>query len=564
LAETSRWRALDSCYPESAATVGKNVPIGATISQREPLSAGYWARIGAIAAAYYGSAKLGLDLAFATESVTAVWPPTGIALAALVLWGPRMWPGVLLGAFLANAWTAVPAVTVLGITCGNTLEAVVGAHLLRRFAVSPSLERVRDVLAFVGLAAVLSTTVSATIGVCSLIIGDEVQAGSFWSVWRVWWLGDMGGDLLVATAIMVAATHWPFRRLPGAPWEAVVLAGLSAGLSLVVFQREANLAYLLLPVLIWAVLRFWQPGVCAASLIVAGIGVAFTANDSGPFVRPNPDDSLLLAQTYFGVTGITMLLLAAVVTERRKAEDLARHIAATLQQSLVPRTLPDIPSVEVAARYRASGAAHRVGGDFYDVFEAGDGVWALAIGDVCGKGAEAAAVTALARYTIREAAVDESRPSAVLARLNAAIRRQRPANEFCTAAFLELRVRDGGADLVFATGGHPLPVLLRAGETAETVGHHGIALGIRPDPELTDERIELRPGDALLVYTDGLTDCFAPARMLGPEDIASIVSRFDGQPAEAIARGVEAAVLGDERAEPRDDIALLVLRLRPT
>jgi integral membrane sensor domain MASE1 len=525
------------------------------------LPLGYLLRIGAIAGAYYGSAKLGLDLAFATRSVTAVWPPTGIALAALVLWGPRMWPGVLLGALLANAWTGVPFGSVLGISVGNTLEAVVGAYLLRRYAVLPSLERVRDVLAFVGLAALLSTMVAATIGVVSLILGNEVEPESFWSVWRVWWLGDMGGDLLVATTILVAATHWPFSRLPGAPWEAVALAALAAGLSLFVFQRDANLAYVLLPVLIGAVLRFWQPGVCVASLIVAAIAVAFTANDTGPFIQPNPDDSLLLAQTYFGITGITMLLLAAVVTERKQAEDLARHIAATLQQSLMPRSLPAIPSLEIAARFRASGAAHRVGGDFYDVFPT-DGAWAVAIGDVCGKGAEAAAVTALARYTIREAAVDERRPSAVLARLNAAILRQRPANEFCTAALLQLRVREGRADLVLSSGGHPLPVLLRAGAKAQTIGHPGIALGIQAEPDLDDFEVTMHPGDALLVYTDGLTDCFAPAQMLTPDDIAAIVARLDGRSAEEIAQGIEAAVIGDRAAEPRDDIAFLVLRMQ--
>ena len=114
----------------------------------------YAGKIAVIAAAYYGSAKVGLDLAFATGSVTAIWPPTGIALAALCF-GAAVWPGVALGALLANAWTGVPLVTVLGITCGNTLEAVVGAYLLRRVAgFMPSLERVRDVLALVALAAV--------------------------------------------------------------------------------------------------------------------------------------------------------------------------------------------------------------------------------------------------------------------------------------------------------------------------------------------------------------------------------------------------------------------------
>lgn len=128
-----------------------------------------------------------------------------------------MWPGVALGALLANAWTGVPLVTVLGITCGNTLEGVVGAHLLRMADFRITLERVRDVLALVVLAAVGSTVIAATIGVGSLVIGDEVSIGHFGSVWRVWWLGDMGGDLLVAPLLMAAAAYWPFHGLPGRP-----------------------------------------------------------------------------------------------------------------------------------------------------------------------------------------------------------------------------------------------------------------------------------------------------------------------------------------------------------
>ena len=244
----------------------------------------YAAKLALIAGAYYGSAKLGLHLAFETPSVTAIWPPTGIALAALVLWGYRVWPGVALGALLANAWTGVPLVTVLGITCGNTLEGLAGAYLLRRVAFRPSLEGLRDVLVLV-LVAVASTTISATIGVFSLIAGDEASFGDFGSVWRTWWLGDIGGDLLVAPAIMVAATHWPFRRVPGRAPEAVVLAAVLVAVSTFVFSRETNLAYLVFPALIWAALRFWQPGATAASLLVASIAVVFT-NERGRSVRP--------------------------------------------------------------------------------------------------------------------------------------------------------------------------------------------------------------------------------------------------------------------------------------
>ena len=193
--------------------------IVAPIRSGRPTASG-WALV--LALVYFASAKLGLALAFSTASVTAVWPPTGIALAALVLWGRGLWPGVLLGAFLANVTTDVPVYTAAGIAVGNTLEALVGASLLDRFGFRPALPRLRDIFALVVLAAFLSTAVSATIGVASLSVGDSLSDGAL-SAWRVWWLGDMGGDLLVASLIFVLVTHWPYRDLPGSAAEALVL-----------------------------------------------------------------------------------------------------------------------------------------------------------------------------------------------------------------------------------------------------------------------------------------------------------------------------------------------------
>jgi integral membrane sensor domain MASE1 len=272
-------------------------------------------------------------LAFETGSVTAVWPPTGIALAAVLLWGYRVWPGVALGAFLANSWTGVPVYAVALISTGNTLEALGGAYLLRRLAdFRPSLERVRDVLALVGLAGVVSTMISATIGVGALLAASQISADEIGSVWRTWWLGDLGGDLVVAPVLLVAATHWPFRRAPGRLLEAVAFVAALVAVSLLVFSTSTPLIYLIFPLVIWAGLRFWQPGAAATSVIVAAIAIPFTESDMGPFAGHPPDERLLFAQTFVGVVGLTALVLAAVITERRQVEDTVEYIADTLQE----------------------------------------------------------------------------------------------------------------------------------------------------------------------------------------------------------------------------------------
>ncbi|HMC07677.1 MAG TPA: MASE1 domain-containing protein [Solirubrobacterales bacterium] len=523
----------------------------------------YLIKVVALAAVYYGAAKLGLSLAFAAPSVTAIWPPTGIALAALILWGYRVWPGVALGALLANSWTGVPFYTVGGIALGNTLEALAGAYLLCEVGdFRPSLERVVDVISLAILAGAVSTAISATVGVTSLLIGNEIGSGDIGSVWRTWWLGDMGGDLIVAPALLVAATQWPFRRAPGRPLEAVALALLAGGLSAVVFSSTNVFPYVLFPLLVWGALRFWQPGAAGATLLVAAIAIPLTEHDLGPFSGHSPDDRLLLAQTFLGVAGLTALVLAAVISERRRAEEAAERIAATLQESLLPTHLPAIPGIETAVDFRAAGERHLVGGDFYDVFEGEDGAWAVVVGDVLGKGATAAATTGLARYTLRAAAVQERRPSRVLGLLNDAILKQSP-DQFCTVAYGRLELEEtGGVSVTLSVGGHPLPLVLRADGQVEPVGRPGTLLGVLPRPELADHRAHLDPGDALVFYTDGLTEAYAPGRIVKRAALVAALQSSDGhRDAAAIVSEVEAAALGDGGGEPRDDIVLLVLRV---
>ena len=602
-----------------------------------------------VTGAYFATAKLGLQLASAHPSITAVWPPTGISLAALLIWGYRFWPGIALGAALANTFTGdVPAVAVLGITIGNTLEALTGAYLLRWAGFRPQLDRVRDVLALVVLAAGLSTMVSATIGVTSLWIGNQIEsAGDLPSAWRTWWLGDMGGDLLVAPVLLVLAGGIRLNTRRTRVAEACALACTLVGLSLIIFSRDAPLTYLVFPPLIWAALRFHQLGATLSGLVVAGIAVGFTEGDVGPFARSSADDSFLLSQTFTGVGAVAALLLAAITSERRRAEQklqaahqrlegkmeertaeldrsnkelelqglIARNMAEgvclirasdsvivyantelerilgygpgeldgqhvnvlnygpaglvtnvarrlseqtersgedtyevvnkkkdgtpvwcrlhtsafdhpeygrvwvavqediserkradLLERSFIPERLPEIPGVELAARFVPGGAGVEVGGDWYDVIELDNGCLGIVIGDVAGRGVQAAAVMAQLRNSLRAYAYESHPPATTLERLNTLTwNLDHGAMVMATAIYL---VYDPGSGLVrFANAGHLPPLHARPdGSTEFLEKGRSLPIGVRPRANYVEAEHLLVPGSKLLLYTDGLVE----------------------------------------------------------
>ncbi len=241
------------------------------------------------------------------------------------------------------------------------------------------------------------------------------------------------------------------------------------------------------------------------------------------------------------------------------------HVAQTLQASLLPAALPDIPGATLAAQYVASGEGMDVGGDFYDVFALDDGSWILVIGDVLGKGAEAAAVTALARYTVRAVAGRSPSPAATLAALNDEMLRQRnPDRRFVTAVLARLEpYADGGARLVVASGGHPPPVLLRASGDAEAVPCPGTLLGVEHDARSFDQEIELGPGDTLVLYTDGVTEA-SREHPLTPEDLGAALRASAPDGAAAVAREVVHLAEVGSAGAPRDDLAVLVVALDAT
>jgi PAS domain S-box-containing protein len=238
-----------------------------------------------------------------------------------------------------------------------------------------------------------------------------------------------------------------------------------------------------------------------------------------------------------------------------------RHIARTLQESLLPPELPAIGGVELAAVYQAAGEGTDVGGDFYDVFETAPGEWAVVMGDVCGKGPEAAAVTGLARYTIRAAAMRERAPSSILSILNDAIRRQREDLRFATVAYARMTRRNGHVEVEVACGGHPLPMVLRKDGRVETVGRPGTLLGIFEDAELADDSAILNPGDAFVLYTDGISQERSAGGALTEEDLGVKLAQTAGMPADEIADRFVASTAEENLSETRDDVAVLVLRV---
>ena len=251
---------------------------------------------------------------------------------------------------------------------------------------------------------------------------------------------------------------------------------------------------------------------------------------------------------------------AALAADNARLYGERTRVAQALQASLLPRELPTVPGFQVAARYHAAGEGNEVGGDFYDLFDTGDGGWAVVIGDVCGKGPEAAAVTGQARYTVRAAAMRQRRPSRVLDTLNEALRFQRDDARFCTVAFVRMRLTPSGARLTVACGGHPPPVILRRNGLVESVGRPGTLLGMFPDPELRDELSDLTPGDALILYTDGVIGTPSKGKVMTEERVANMLAPLGGRSATVIAERLEHAVLEFQGGTLRDDVAILVLR----
>ncbi|HYY73020.1 MAG TPA: MASE1 domain-containing protein, partial [Candidatus Bathyarchaeia archaeon] len=302
----------------------------------------------AVVGAYFLAGKFGLSLAFFHASASAVWPPSGIALAALLLWGYRLWPGIFLGAFLVNITTQGSAATTLGIATGNTLEAVIGAWLVGRYAGGlKAFERARNVFKFVVLAAILSTAVSATLGVTSLSLGGFAAWEDYQHIWLTWWLGDMVGNLIVAPLLVIWLTQplFPLTAKQFVEGAALLLTVVLIGW-FVFFGRLGfgdHFEYFAILPLLWAAFRFGQRGAVTYAFMMSGIALSGTLKGVGPFATPDPNESLLLLQAFMGTVTMTALVFASVAFERKRAEQRLQV------QDAVSRMLAESPKLTEAA-----------------------------------------------------------------------------------------------------------------------------------------------------------------------------------------------------------------------
>jgi signal transduction histidine kinase len=291
-------------------------------------SARYFAGVLLLAAAYFGAAKLGQTLRY-TASVAAIWPPAGLGIAVLYLWGLRWWPGIFVGELLVNGellldHTSLPIGSLIGQQAGNMAEIIVGAWLLRRL-IGPraSLDRATQVSGLI-VAAGTATAISATVGTLSMLAGNVIDVSDAPTFWRTWWLGDTAGALVVLPLVLTwlgdPRGAWRRMRTP----EGALLIASVVVLAVVAVSSDAPVTYVIFPALIWAAFRFGPPGVTLCIAITAALTIGITADEVGAFFKQPIDDRTLSTQLYILVAALTSLFLSAVVSEReRSAAELA-------------------------------------------------------------------------------------------------------------------------------------------------------------------------------------------------------------------------------------------------
>lgn len=303
----------------------------------------YIIKVLVLAVIYHLAVRVGLKMAYVQANTSPVWPPTGIGLAALLIFGIRYWPGISLGVLIGSILTGAPLSLALGMMIGNTLEALTAVYLLRKLiGFQNKIERIRDVVGLVTVA-FGCTIIGASVGTLTLMLTGNGTWQFFWAIWFTWWIGDLLGALVVAPVLLTWLPWQPAAPKKQVLVEVITLLGLMISITWFVFSSQPPsgifhqaMIYVIFPFVIWASLRFNQRGATTATFIVSGIAIWGTSQGWGPFSFESKNDSLVLLQTFLAVVALTALILAAASSERRKATDSLRQRLedlATLNES---------------------------------------------------------------------------------------------------------------------------------------------------------------------------------------------------------------------------------------
>lgn len=496
-----------------------------------------------VGVAYYVGARLGLTLSLVERNVTPLWPPTGIAVAAFLVAGRSLWPGVAVAAFAVNLPISDGAIAAAVTACGNTLAPLAAAVLLSRVGFRRLLDRPRDALSMVFLGALGSTLLSASVGAGTLVMSGAIGSDRLLNAWAVWWTGDAMGVLTVAPFLLCLPL---FREQPAwslARWlEALTILLVAGGTITWAAQSEMRSLYLLPPIVGWAAWRLQLRGAAPTALLVSLIATWSATQTEGWFARESVFERMFTLQTFNAAIALTSLVLAALVSERNRTaaelkavtveledrverrtgelsavnarlleeiqerfeaeEQLSQEeararreheIAATLQRSLLPDRMPQIQAVSLAARYVPATADLDVGGDWYDVTQLRDGVIGLAIGDVAGHGLAAATTMGQVRMALRAYAVQDPSPTVVMSGVHRLVANL-PAVEMVTLVYLVFE--PSTRTLRFTNAGHPPPLIVRrrgeqipggrAGTTARSDARAGLHRGPAGDVARVD------------------------------------------------------------------------------
>ena len=684
---------------------------------------GYAGKVLIVGFAYYAAARLGLRVALIERNVTPLWPPTGIALVAFLVYGRAVWPGVALAAFAVNLPISTNALAACATAAGNTLAPLVAVSLLVSVGFRREIDRLWDAVDIVFLGALLSMLISASVGAGTLVLSGAISANEFPGAWAVWWTGDAMGVLVVAPFLLSL-----FQR----PWsgslqertEGAALLLLVAVVSFLVMNTDRGLMFLVIPFLGWTAWRFQQRGAAPAALIAAGIASWAAAHDLGPFRHGTLFEKMITLQSFDATVAFSSLFFAALVTERMRAREaleraaaeleervtrrtielssanellkreiVERHetdrrlrqregqlaetqqaaqvgswewmiaenrvswsdemyrihghlpqefpltfdkaveqvvhddivriranvkaalergrdqhlpdieyrivrpdgaervllgraelnvgpngqplrmigtvqdvteskmaerehrIAETLQRSLLPDRLPEIPGVLLAARYVPATTDLEVGGDWYDVVQLPDGRVGLAIGDVAGHGLRAASTMGQLRMALRVCALEERSPTRVVTRLRHLVRGQL-GSDFATLVYLVFDPDSG--TVRFANAGHPPPLVVEGKEGASYLeGGLGPPLGAVGFPDrYLDVTYHLAAGSTLFLFTDGLVERRGATIRDGLDRLKALAAASD----EDLEAMCDHVLLSMVESDVSDDVALLALR----